>query len=80
MLRCQYYFKLKTEKITMTVQEVINYFGNAAKAAQHLGLNKAAVRMWKFRGRVPSLQQYKIEIITNGYLKADKNEIIKKEQ
>ncbi len=58
----------------MTVSEVINFFGNAAKAARALGLNNNTVRMWKYRRQgVPILQQYKIEKITNGKLKIDAN-------
>lgn len=58
----------------MTVEDVIDFFGNAAKAARALGLNSNTVRMWKYRKLgVPILQQYKIEKITNGKLKIDSN-------
>lgn len=58
----------------MNVAEVIDFFGNAAKAARALGLNNNTVRMWKYRKLgVPILQQYKIEKITNGKLKIDDN-------
>lgn len=58
----------------MNVVEVIDFFGNAAKAARALGLNNNTVRMWKYRKLgVPILQQYKIEKITNGKLKIDDN-------
>lgn len=53
----------------MTVEEVIKHFGNAAKAARALGLNDNHVRVWKHRGYVPILQQYRVQSLTGGKLK-----------
>ena len=53
----------------MTKKEAVNFFGSQASLARSLGIYKTAVANWK--GSVPNLRQYQIEVITKGKLKAD---------
>lgn len=54
----------------MTPSELIRYFGSATKAAEALGITKAAPGMWAKRGYIPLARQKIIEEITHGELKA----------
>lgn len=55
----------------MRVKQVIDYFGSQVAAAAALGVKQPTVSMWKARGRVPRLQQLRIQRLTRGRLKAD---------
>jgi hypothetical protein len=55
----------------MTLKEVYEYFGSAYKIALTLGITNAAIYGWNQRGRVPYLQQKKLEKLTKGALKTD---------
>jgi ParB-like chromosome segregation protein Spo0J len=56
----------------MTPEQVIKHFGTQELAAQALGFRQSAVSNWLARGKVPPISQLKLEIITDGKLKADK--------
>jgi DNA-binding transcriptional regulator YdaS (Cro superfamily) len=55
----------------MTIDQLVQYFGSQAKAAQALGCTQPCVSNWKTRQRIPALQQIKAERISRGKLKAD---------
>lgn len=55
----------------MTLEEVIEYYGNQSKVARALHISRAALTEWKKRGYVPLVQQYRLEKITKGKLKAE---------
>jgi hypothetical protein len=55
----------------MTYQDVVEFFGNASKAAEALGCARQTVSQWKVRGSIPFEAQFRIQIKTRGRLKAD---------
>lgn len=55
----------------MSIEEAIDYFGSAYKLTAILGLAYQNITLWKNRGRIPDLQQLRLEIFTGGLLKAD---------
>ena len=55
---------------TMNYNEIINFFGSQVAAAHQLGVTQPTLSNWKARGRVPQLQQLRIQHITKGRLKA----------
>lgn len=55
----------------MNYDQLIYYFGTQVNAAKVLGVTQPTMSNWKARGRVPHLQQLRIEHITKGKLKAD---------
>ena len=55
----------------MTFDETIKHFGSVAKTATALGLSRAAVYAWKYRGAIPRLSQFQIQIVSKNALKAD---------
>lgn len=56
----------------MDFNDVKQHFGSIAKAAQKLGVHRQAVYEWAKRG-IPEGQQYKIEVLTEGALKAERD-------
>jgi ParB-like chromosome segregation protein Spo0J len=56
----------------MTPEQVIKHFGTQQAVADALGFRQSAVANWLVRGKVPPISQLKLEIITDGKLKADK--------
>lgn len=54
----------------MKIEDVISHFGSQVAVAQALGVNQPAVSMWKTRGKIPHLQQLRIQHVTKGKLKA----------
>lgn len=54
----------------MKFDQVIKIFGSQAALADALGVKQPAVSNWKTRGKIPHLQQLRIELITKGKLKA----------
>lgn len=54
----------------MKIEQVIKFFGSQVALAEALGVQQPAVSMWKSRGRIPHLQQLRLEHITHGKLKA----------
>lgn len=56
----------------MKYEQVVGYFGGLTKAADALEVDRRLVHSWGARGRIPSLWQLKIEVLTAGGLPADK--------
>jgi hypothetical protein len=55
----------------MKYTRVIDHFGGLTKTAQALGLQRQTVHVWGVRKRIPSRWQLKLEILSDGALKAD---------
>jgi hypothetical protein len=56
----------------VTIDQVLKYYGNAKTAAAELGCEVHTVNQWKTKKHITRLWQAKIEILTNGKLRADK--------
>jgi DNA-binding transcriptional regulator YdaS (Cro superfamily) len=56
----------------MDITKLIKHFGSQVAVAQALGVTQPTISMWKARGKIPALQQLRIEQVTKGQLKADK--------
>lgn len=54
----------------MKIEKVIAHFGSQVALAEALGIQQPAISMWKTRGKIPHLQQLRIEHLTKGALKA----------
>lgn len=54
----------------MKFDEVIDHFGSQVAAAQAIGVTQPTLSNWKTRGRIPHLQQLRIEHVTRGKLRA----------
>lgn len=56
----------------MTLQDAIDHFGSQVELAAAIKREPAAISNWKARGGViPEDVQYRIQVVTNGALKAD---------
>jgi hypothetical protein len=53
----------------MTLDEARDYFGNYAKLALALKINRSAITQWD--GEIPEARQLEIHRLTKGALKAD---------
>jgi hypothetical protein len=58
----------------MTVDEAINYFGSRAYLCKALSIKVQNVNYWNRIGRISSIQQIRLEKLTNGALKVDNDE------
>jgi len=59
----------------MTIDEVLSYFGHRqSKVAEALGLHRQAVQLWWKTKKIPYDKQCVIQVLTNGVLKASKEE------
>lgn len=54
----------------MNFDKLIKYFGSQVAAADAIGVTQPTLSNWKKRGRIPHLQQLRIEHATGGKLKA----------
>lgn len=54
----------------MTKQEAVQHFKTGAKLAEALGITHQAVYDWG--EKVPAVRQYQIEVLTEGKLKAER--------
>ena len=54
----------------MKFDQLIDHFGSQVAAANALGVTQPTLSNWKKRGRIPHLQQLRIEHVTKGKLKA----------
>lgn len=54
----------------MNHSQVCEHFGSASKAAEKLGVTRAAISLWKKHG-IPHSRQLHIQEKTRGKLKAD---------
>ena len=61
----------------MKIDNVIKHFGSQVAAATALGVTQPTISNWKSRGKIPKLQQLRIEHITSGKLRADKKILVK---
>ena len=52
----------------MTKEEAIKHFGSKGALAKACGVTPGAVSQWE---KIPQGQQYKLQILTGGALKAD---------
>jgi hypothetical protein len=55
----------------MTINEVINWFGNLHKACQAIEIASQNMTKWKEQGYIPWKQQFKIATFTEGELMPD---------
>ncbi len=62
----------------MKTQDVIEYFGSVANAADALGMTHQAIYAWK--EEVPKTRQAHVEMATKGRIKKDKPQKIKADQ
>jgi hypothetical protein len=60
----------------MKTQDAIDHYGSIAKLAKALDVDRSAVLHWK--GSVPLLRQYQLEVLTKGALVANKDKPQKK--
>lgn len=54
----------------MKFEDLIDHFGSQVAAADALGVTQPTLSNWKKRGRIPHLQQLRIQHVTKGKLKA----------
>lgn len=54
----------------MNFDQLIAHFGSQVAAAHAIGVTQPTLSNWKKRGRIPHLQQLRIEHVTKGKLKA----------
>lgn len=54
----------------MKFDQLIKHFGTQVAAAKALGVTQPTMSNWKSRGRIPLVQQLRIEVLTQGKLKA----------
>ena len=54
----------------MTYNELVKHYGTCADAARDLSLPRQTVHQWKKKG-IPFEQQWRIQLQTNGRLKAE---------
>lgn len=64
-----------TKESPMKTQDVIDYFGTVAKAAEALGMTHQAIYAWK--DEVPRTRQAHVEAATKGRIKKDKPQRVK---
>lgn len=58
----------------MTPDDLIQHFGGLTAAARALGVKPPSVSGWKSAGRIPSVRQYQIEVLTGGSLRAERGD------
>ena len=59
----------------MKLDEAVTYYGhNYSKMARALGLDKNTLWLWKKKDTIPFHFQCQLEVITDGALKADRND------
>lgn len=54
----------------MKFDQVIKHYGSQVAAADAIGVTQPTLSNWKKRGRIPQLQQLRIEHLSEGKLKA----------
>lgn len=55
----------------MTLEDAVKFFGSGYKICKLLGIKKQAFTMWKKNNKIPPLQQYRLEVLSEFKLKAD---------
>lgn len=56
----------------MTVTEVEAHYSTLTAAAKELGITRQAISKWRDNNSIPFNTQYRIEVLTNGELRADR--------
>jgi DNA-binding transcriptional regulator YdaS (Cro superfamily) len=65
-------FNNKTSRTTMDINKVIKHFGSQVALAEAIGTTQPTISNWKTRGKIPALQQLRIQEATVGKIKADR--------
>jgi len=55
----------------MTLDQAIKHAGSQKELAYLLGVSESAISNWKVRSGIPTSQQLKLEIMTQGRIRAD---------
>lgn len=55
----------------MKIQQALKHFGTQVSLASSLNVTQPCVSGWVKRGKIPHLQQLRLEALTGGKLKAD---------
>jgi hypothetical protein len=56
----------------MTYTDALRHFGTPIALAKATGMAYRTIMAWKKSGRIPQLQQYRLEELTSGILKRSK--------
>jgi hypothetical protein len=56
----------------MTLYEAVEYFGSAYRLSKELGITVQNTTHWRKNGHIPMFQQFRLEKMTRGELRADK--------
>lgn len=56
----------------MTYNQLIKHFKTQTAAAAALDVTQPTIANWKSRGKIPPLQQLRLELATGGALNADR--------
>lgn len=59
----------------MGVEEAVNYFKSGNKLCKALGIARQNLTDWRRKGYIPMISQMRLEKVTKGGLKADKESI-----
>ena len=54
----------------MSIEEAINFYGTCSKLCRALGIQRQNITYWKRKGYVPLFQQYRLQELSAGKLKA----------
>lgn len=52
----------------MTITQLVKHYGSLYAVANVLGISRQVLTRWKKDNKVPILQQYRLEILTEGKL------------
>ena len=55
----------------MTLDQAVEHFGSQTALAKALGIEPPSVSEWKANGKIPSVRQFQIQVVTAGLLQAD---------
>lgn len=58
----------------MTIEEVIDWFGNLSQACRAIDIAAQNLTKWKQQGYIPWKQQFKIATVTDGELMPDEQD------
>ena len=59
----------------MTPEQLVDFYGSQVLAAKALGTRQSMITRWvRVYGRIPLAEQFLIQEITNGRLKADRDD------
>jgi predicted site-specific integrase-resolvase len=56
----------------MGIEESVNFFGSGNKLCKALGLARQNLTDWRRKGYIPMIQQMRLERVTEGKLRADR--------